>query len=67
MNIKNSGKSPSRIKQALLNGDGVPGRCGAFSNMKYISVMTSTGTSKIIAILRRSAANWRSIRAVVAV
>jgi len=55
MNIKKSGNKPSRIKHALLNGVGEPGRCGAFSNMKYISVMTRTGTSKIIAMLRGSA------------
>jgi hypothetical protein len=35
--------------------------------MKYISVMTSTGTSTIIATLRRSDATCRRIRAVVAV
>jgi len=52
MNITKSGKRPSRIRQALLNGVGVPGRCGAFSNMKYISVMTRTGTARIIATLR---------------
>jgi len=38
--------------QALLNGDGVPGRCGALSIMKYINVITSTGTARIIATLR---------------
>ena len=43
MNITNSGNRPSRIRQALLNGAGVPGRCGALSNMKYISVITNTG------------------------
>ena len=42
----------SRIRQALLNGVGLPGRCGAFSNMKYISVMTRTGTTMINATLR---------------
>ncbi len=52
MNITNSGNRPNRIKHALLNGVCVPGRCGAFSNMKYISVITSTGTSRIIATLR---------------
>ena len=31
---------------------GVPGRCGAFSNMKYIRVMTRIGTSRINATLR---------------
>ena len=39
----------------------------AFSNMKYISVMTRTGTARIIATLRWSAASWRKIRVVVAV
>lgn len=52
MNITNSGNSPSSTRQALLNGVGPPGRCGAFSNMKYIRVITSTGTSRIIATLR---------------
>ncbi|CNH51110.1 Uncharacterised protein [Mycobacterium tuberculosis] len=52
MNITKSGKRPSRIRQALLNGAGVPGRCGAFWYMKYISVITNTGTSRIIAMLR---------------
>jgi len=52
MNITKSGKRPSRIRQALLNGDGVPGRCGAFPNMKYISVITRTGTNRISATLR---------------
>ena len=67
MNITKSGKRPSRIRQALLNGAGVPGGCGALRNMKYINVITSTGTTKIIAMLRRSAASWRRIRNVVAV
>ena len=65
-NITISGNSPSRIRHALLNGDGVPGRCGAFWNMKYINVMTRLGTTTIIATLRWSAASWRRIRAVVA-
>ena len=52
MNITKSGNRPSRIRQALLNGDGMPGRCGALSNMKYINVITSTGTARIIATLR---------------
>jgi hypothetical protein len=34
--------------------------------MKYINVMIRVGTSRIIATLRRSAANWPKIRAVVA-
>ena len=29
-NITISGKTPSMIRHALLNGDGVPGRCGTF-------------------------------------
>ena len=66
MNIKKKGKRPTRIRQAVLNGDGVPGRCGTLSNMKYISVMTTMGTNRIIATLRRSAASWRRIRDVVA-
>jgi hypothetical protein len=52
MNITKSGKRPNRIRHALLNGAGVPGRCGAFSNMKYINVITRTGTASIIAMLR---------------
>ena len=40
-NITISGNTPSMIRHALLNGDGLPGRCGAFWNMKYISVMIS--------------------------
>jgi hypothetical protein len=40
------------IRQALLNGVGMPGRCGAFWNMKYISVMITLGTTRIIATLR---------------
>jgi hypothetical protein len=52
MNITKSGNRPSRIRHALLNGDGVPGRCGLFSNMKYINVITRIGTAKIIATLR---------------
>ena len=54
------------IRQALLNGDGAPGGCGAFWNMKYISVMIRLGTTRIIATLRWSAASWRRIRPVVA-
>jgi hypothetical protein len=54
------------IRHALLNGDGAPGRCGAFWNMKYINVMTTLGTTRIIATLRWSPASWRSIRPVVA-
>jgi hypothetical protein len=33
--------------------------------MKYINVITKTGTNKIIATLRWSAASWRRIRVVV--
>jgi hypothetical protein len=51
-NITMSGKTPSMIRHALLNGLGVPGRCGAFWNMKYISVMIKLGTTRIIATLR---------------
>lgn len=51
-NITISGKTPSMIRHALSNGDGVPGRCGAFWNMKYSSVMTALGTTRIIATLR---------------
>lgn len=51
-NITKSGNRPSSTRQAVLNPDGVPGRCGKFSNMKYISVMIRMGTSKIIATLR---------------
>jgi hypothetical protein len=46
------GKTPSMIRQALLKGDGVPGRCGALWNMKYINAMTALGTTRIIATLR---------------
>jgi hypothetical protein len=66
MNITKSGKRPSRIKHALLNGVGAPGRCGALWNMKYINVITRTGTTSIIAMLRWSAASCRRIRNVVA-
>ena len=52
MNITKSGNRPSNIRQALLNGAGLPGRCGVLSNMKYINVITKTGTNKIIATLR---------------
>ena len=65
-NITISGNTPSMIRHALLNGDGVPGRCGAFWNMKYISVMIRLGTTRIIATLRWSPASWRRMRAVVA-
>ena len=51
-NISSSGNRPSMIRQAELNGAGVPGRCGTFSNMKYISVMTRLGTNRIMATLR---------------
>ena len=51
-NITNSGNSPSMIRHALLNGDGTPGRLGTSENMKYISVMTTLGTTRIIATLR---------------
>jgi len=51
-NITMSGNTPSMIRQALLNGVGMPGRCGAFWNMKYISVMITLGTTRIIATLR---------------
>lgn len=65
-NITMSGKTPSMIRQALLNGVGWPGACGAFWNMKYISVMIRLGTNRIIATLRWSAASCRRIRPVVA-
>ena len=51
-NITMSGNTPSMIRHALLNGGGVPGRWGAFWNMKYISVMIRLGTTRIIATLR---------------
>ena len=65
-NITNNGKSPSRIRHALLNPEVAPGAVGTFSNMKYISVMMTIGTTMIIAMLRWSAASWRRIRVVVA-
>jgi hypothetical protein len=49
-----------------LNGVGVPGRCGTSLNMKYINVMITLGTTRIIATLRWSPANCRRIRPVVA-
>ena len=51
-NITNNGNSPSRIRQAVWNGDGTPGRVGTSWNMKYISVITALGTTRIIATLR---------------
>ena len=65
-NMTIRGKTPSMIRQALLNGDGAPGGWGAFWNMKYISVMMRLGTTRIIATLRWSAASWRRMRPVVA-
>ena len=56
-NITSSGNTPSRIRHALLNADGAPGRVGTFWNMKYISVMMRLGTSSIIATVRWSAAS----------
>ncbi len=56
-NMMISGNTPSMIRHALLNGDGAPGGCGAFWNMKYISVMITLGTTRIIATLRWSAAS----------
>ena len=51
-NITNNGNSPSRIRQAVWNGDTMPGRLGTSENMKYISVITALGTTRIIATLR---------------
>ena len=65
-NITISGKTPSMIRQALLNGVGVPGRCGMSTNMKYINVMMKVGTTTIIAKLRWSPASCRRMRPVVA-
>jgi hypothetical protein len=51
-NISISGNRPSMIRHAPLKGVGALGRCAAFPNMKYSSVMTRLGTSRIIATLR---------------
>ena len=51
-NITISGKTPSMIRQALLNGDGAPGGGARPRNMKYINVMITLGTTRIIATLR---------------
>lgn len=66
-NITNSGNSPSRIRHAVWKGETAPGgNLGTSSNMKYISVITALGTTRIIATLRWSARSWRRMRPVVA-
>jgi hypothetical protein len=46
------GEHTEHDQAGVVERDGAPGRCGAFWNMKYISVMMRLGTTRIIATLR---------------